>query len=900
MSFWLWKRRLCATCLALSAACGFLWPPAQTLAQCATTGTNQTCTNPTGATVSGGFFGIEDTATLTVTNFGTVSGTGAGSFGIVTISTANVTNSGTISAGAYGIDTGTANVANSGNISGGVVGIDASTANVTNSGTISGTSAGSFGVFATSTANVTNSGTISGTGADSFGIVAIGTANVTNSGTISGGAYGINTGTANVANSGNISGGVVGINATTANVTNSGDLSGGVVGVDATTANVTNSGTISGTGAGSFGIFATSTANVTNSGTISGTGANSFGIVAIGTADVTNFGIISGGAYGINTGTANVANSGNISGGVVGINATTANVTNSGNISGGVVGIDASTANVTNSGTISGTGAGSFGIFATSTANVTNSGTISGTGADSFGIVAISTVNVTNSGTISGGAYGIDTGTANIANSGNISGGVVGIDATTATVTNSGTISGATGIFASAPSILVNSGAVVGTGGTAINFSLSNSDNLTFLPGSRIQGLIDLGAGDTVTFGSGNWLYTFGGPNAPSTATISTGGAPFVVAGNRVAVLDPTPFGLADKNLMDFTGAISGILGSIGPTTPGTRGSAPLAFAPRDSGIEAQVDDAFASIPALAYANDGVLFKNPTAVTDDGRSVWARGFVGERVQQADGVILHATNDYAGGAVGADLLAGPDLRLGVFAGGGSSKLTVDDNLENTNTNTLFGGLYGRYAFTSLAAPSFLDFALHGGASTNANTRIINNNLVPSGTEIASANYNSSYVSPELKYGVNLSVWPNYTLTPSIGVRYVAGFFCGYTESGSTADLTVAGRTTQDTEERGELQLTHTTSFMGADQLLTSIYGGVLGLERAGDTTVNTVQLGADLPFVTPGQNDVAGALGGLAFEWRTRAGVSFFGAGEYTAISDKSSNIAAKGGVRVAF
>jgi Autotransporter beta-domain len=163
-----------------------------------------------------------------------------------------------------------------------------------------------------------------------------------------------------------------------------------------------------------------------------------------------------------------------------------------------------------------------------------------------------------------------------------------------------------------------------------------------------------------------------------------------------------TPFGLADKNLMDFTGAISGILGSIGPTTPGTRGSAPLVFAPRDSGIEAQVNDAFASIPGLAYANDGVVFKNPTAVTDDGRGVWERGFVGERVQQADGVSLHATNDYAGGAVGADSLAGPDLRLGVFAGGGSSKLTVDANLENINTNTLFGRLYGRYAFTSLRA------------------------------------------------------------------------------------------------------------------------------------------------------------------------------------------------------
>jgi outer membrane autotransporter protein len=286
--------------------------------------------------------------------------------------------------------------------------------------------------------------------------------------------------------------------------------------------------------------------------------------------------------------------------------------------------------------------------------------------------------------------------------------------------------------------------------------------------------------------------------------------------------------------------------------------------------------------------------------TDDGRSVWARGFVGEHVQQADGVSLHATNDYAGGAIGADLLARPDLRLGVFAGGGENKLAVDVNLETTNTNTAFGGFYGRYAFTSFNAPSFLDFALHGGASTNGNTRLINNNTVSGGSEIATANFNSSYVSPELKYGVDLPVWIDTTLTPSARLRYVAGFFGGYTESGSTADLTVNSRTTQDIEERGELKLTHVTSFTPADQLFTSIYGGVLGLERVGDTTINTVLLGQNLPFVTPGQNDVAGALGGLGVEWRTHAGVSFFGAGEYQALTDKSTNIGARGGVRVVF
>jgi hypothetical protein len=130
-----------------------------------------------------------------------------------------------------------------------------------------------------------------------------------------------------------------------------------------------------------------------------------------------------------------------------------------------------------------------------------------------------------------------------------------------------------------------------------------------------------------------------------------------------------------------------------------------------------------------------------------------------------------------------------------------------------------------------------------------------------------------------------------------LRYVAGFFDGYTETGSTANLTVASRTIQDFEQRGEFRLTRATS-AGPDLLLTSVYVGVLGIERLGDTTVNTVLLGANLPFVTTGRNTVAGRVGGL--EWRTREGISFFGAAEAIRMSDQSTVVSARGGIRAAW
>jgi outer membrane autotransporter protein len=443
---------------------------------------------------------------------------------------------------------------------------------------------------------------------------------------------------------------------------------------------------------------------------------------------------------------------------------------------------------------------------------------------------------------------------------------------------------------------LINAGSLVAPGGRAIVTNFSGV-TVTLLPGSFMVGaIIFTGAGNTLNVNTGNQnltLFTLAG--------VTVGGSvPFVAVGNQVASVDPTPFGLADKTLMDFTRGISGLLDSMGGGA-GPSGPMSSAFAPSaPDSMAARVEETFTAIPALAYANDQPMaFKAPAVVASDGRAIWARGFGGERTQDPDGGLLGAHTSFFGGAVGFDLLARPDLRIGLFAGGGESRMSLDANQGHTDTDTAFGGLYGRWGFMSFGHASFVDFALHGGSSTNSTSRTVNNNTLPAGLEIATASYNSSYVSPEIKYGVNVPLWGEYTLTPSLRLRYVAGFFGGYTESGTTAPLAVASRTIQDLEERGEVKLTRATR-VGSDLLLTSVYVGAIGLERLGDTTVNTVLLGAGLPFVAPGQNTTAGIVGGGGMEWRTRAGVSFFGAAEAIGFTDQSTVWGAKGGVRVAF
>ena len=677
---------------------------------------------------------------------------------------------------------------------------------------------------------------------------------------------GITFSTGTVINSGSISGGSFGIVANTATVTNSGSISGGSAGINANTATVTNSGTISG---GTYGIFAGTTATVTNSGSISGGGNGIFA----NTATVTNSGAISGGSFGIRVNN-------------------TATVTNSGTISGGSFGVRANTATVTNSGTISG---GSRGIFVNNTATVTNSGSISGvdTGIGAF------TANVTNSGTISGGVSGVGIGAniANVTNSGSISGGNSGISDVTASVTNSGSISGGTGITLTggAGSTLVNSGTIIGTGGNAIDFSLSNSDSLTFLPGTRITGAILLGANDNVSVVTGrdvSSLTTFT-PTGPYTLTVG-GSAPFVVLGNQVAIVDPTSFATADRTMMDFTRSISGLIGSRSDEADATGGATPTAFAPT-GGIAAQAQDAFAQIPGLAYANDdAIIFKNPTVTTADGRTVWAKGFVGERIQQADGPTLRTMTNFYGGAMGLDSLFYPDLRLGGFVGGGATQQSIDLNSGSAKSNIGFTGLYGRYKFGA----SFLDFALTGGLTQNSTTRNINSNLA--GLQTATASFGGWFISPELAYGYHYALDGNWSLTPAARVRYVAASFAGYTETGSSANLTVNSRTLQNVEERGDLTLTHTTTFANADRLRTSVYAGVLGLQRVGDATVNTILLGQSLAFATLGKSDVGGVYAGAGMDWFLDRRISLFAAAEYTAMSDASTTVTAKGGMRFAF
>jgi outer membrane autotransporter protein len=626
------------------------------------------------------------------------------------------------------------------------------------------------------------------------------------------------------------------------------------------------------------------------------------------------------------------------------INGGNATATNSGNNTGGdVLAITTATGNATatNSGTIGNVNLGDDSALQAQTFGGGNA-TANNTGSVAGGIAAVTfaggSATATNSGTTAGGlvAAAQSGGDATASNSGSVAAGIAAITAAgNATVTNSGVsggsmdVGGITGgtlaISLSGNATVTNSGvssflvaAISTAAGNAsvINSSVANggvdvianqgSATLTNVIGSRVVGPINFASltGNVVNFqGGGNWLLTIA-TTGPGTTSVNTGGAPFVVSGSfssmsgaQVAVLDPTTFALADRSLTNFTGEISEMLqGRFDGMSLGAGGTV-LGFAGGSgSAVADQAQAAFSGIPSVAvsYASSGarpVIGKAPAAATPYyDTTIWASGFGGERKQHADGDILPTSDTAFGGAMGVDRALGGNLRLGAFVGAGASREAVDSNVQTIDATYVFGGGHGRFDWVS----QYLDFSLYGGGINNKSTRTIANNNVVSGLESATASYGGWFISPEVTYGYRIP-FNAITVTPRLRLRYVGGQLDGYSESGSMQNLSVGQRNINDLEERGELEFsTVSGAFKGTATI------GVIGLERLGNPTINTVLLGQNLSFVTPGQASAVGGVVGLGLQYRPLPNVSLFVAGEATAMSDKSDSFAATGGARVSF
>ncbi len=812
----------------------------------------------------------------TVSNEGLIEANSSFGWAVIGSTSVNVSNgSGTIRAmGGDNIAIGTSGTATVSNGSGLIqtTGQDSSTiqgANVkitNNTGTIEATGVNGIVIGATDTADVTNSGTIQATGDNGIAIKAADAIINNNAGgTISGNSGAISTGTGTIHNAGILSSTKTGNSTPTILAT--------------TRATVNNTGTIFAPNGG-FGIEVIGPSgqlDLVNSGTISGVD-NGIGIDAT-IANVTNTGTINTGSNAIVAKTGNIENFGTISSGNSGISILAGSVSNFGTIQApGGNGINIESGTINNSGLIS----GQSGVVAGIAATIGNSDSIQGAGPGSFGVFSLNAFNIVNSGTISGN-------TAIQANGQNNVG-----------------------------SVITNAGTIAGAGGTAIKLSPA-ADTLTLVSGSQIIGVIDMGGGaDTININTiipasrvsslttllpvdtilQNVINFTGTVNAAATGGVP--GMPSVASQTQVATLDPTALGQADRTLIDFTGGISSLVrGRLGGSAAGVSVMQVVEFAPTSAND--RTNEAFAAISSvMAYGPEqGGM---PAGAQAYGHApdaapytVWTSGFGGARAQRADDLMLRSTSSAWGGVIGLDRQVRPDLLLGAFAGGGTGRLAVDLNSQSVDTDYIVGGLYGRFDWVSY----FCDFTLQAGSIHNRSTRQVLNDLTPGGSEFATASYNGWYVSPELNFGLRYGLGDGYTATPTVRLRYLAGVLEDYSEAGSGQNLSVGRRILNDVEERAEIELSKITGVSG-NAFKASVHGGVIALQRLGSPAINTVLIGQDLSFATPGDASTVGVVAGAGIDFRASANMTMFGMIEGTAMSDSSQTIAAKGGLRMAF
>ncbi|MBN9245360.1 MAG: autotransporter domain-containing protein [Mesorhizobium sp.] len=601
-------------------------------------------------------------------------------------------------------------------------------------------------------------------------------------------------------------------------------------------AGIANYGLVRATGDGSAGIIAGgSGAAVENNGTIAVSGIGDAGIIGSGA----NLSVSNSGSITVD---------GEAAAGIVWHN-NGLQVDNSGSVvvSGlASIGIGAGGNDVVidNSGLVQATGDAAIGIgSAFGTAVINNDGSVVVSGASTVGVLASGdSAVVGNAGSVQvSGEHTVG----------------VGVTSAAAVVTNAGSIvaTGTDNIALAGlgnGTTVTNSGSIISDQGFAALYFGGSDATLNLLAGTAIQGpIVFADTGNTATFGPGlNAVMTFSGTGLPQ--TVLTGGRPFVVAGNTVAVLDITGFASAGAVVQDLTGGVAGA-------------------------VETHLS---------AGRADG----------DAGHSshAWITPFGVERVQTASGPAAGFSDGLGGIVAGADTALAADIRVGAFMGAAGGSTSVDGYAQDITHRSVFGGGYLAYD----TGARFADVSLAFGRLDESSRRRVANNLVLGGVQMAQADYNGTFVSPALTLGARMP-YGTGTLIPSLRLRYAGLFLGDYAETGAADALAVAGRDIHLFDARAQLALATAplTTRSGVWQATWRV--GLDGSARSADD-VSATLLGQDIIFGDGSRKGTLRGFVGANLSMSAGNGMTFGGDVETSYGSDKAFIVTTQAHLDIAF
>jgi hypothetical protein len=400
--------------------------------------------------------------------------------------------------------------------------------------------------------------------------------------------------------------------------------------------------------------------------------------------------------------------------------------------------------------------------------------------------------DLVNHGSIAGYLFGIDaleTDFASIVNTGTIRGvmgaGISIYDGDDTTVVNSGTIEGDYAIVydvvGGVGSTIVNSGTLRGTGGTAVDFDYScicggvnRDDSLTIVAGSRIFGSVNFGGSadtDTLDFSEFNGNTVLDVFGLETTTPGSVGHFDFRDGNGdgQIVIFDLDWLGQHSigQSQLDIVAGINAFV----------RGNAFAGQLPAGS-----FTTAYAESPALTPAADAAesaVLSEIDVTTRDPVTIWggalAGGYSGASPSALGGLVAGAhaavSSRLSAGLLGASLVSSTSL-----AGGTQTLASATAAL----------GAYG----TAELGPATIDFSLLAGAQAHESRREV---VAGGTTETARGLFTSLFIAPSAGVTVPVLEGEQGTLAVATSASAVMGAATGYTETGSSANLTVGGQT-----------------------------------------------------------------------------------------------------------
>lgn len=590
--------------------------------------------------------------------------------------------------------------------------------------------------------------------------------------------------------------------------------------------------------------------------------------------------------------TLGLINSGKITGDDTGVQATrTLYLYNSGSIFGGSNGVSSSTTidDLVNSGTIT----GAFGVSGLGISNLKNYGSIRGITGDAIhatasisyiyntgiidgndeGIEVLGALgNLVNSGVISGGDRGIYTHTdiTNLVNSGTIS--ATNFDGVVAggridLLTNSGNISGTTGIRVSGAllqgSEIINSGIIEGTGGTAITFAGGNFNTIQLEAGSVLIGTVDFtGPNSILSFGKGlSSIITLSGTEPGMTNFTSP-----------VNYSDGTTRAQGDASYLGaLDDLLEGVSGSITTT------------------VKTRLHAAKSSITNRNNDNDGFAYVNAEDTGEQNNSFWASGWFSAKSIGSTSSFAPTYYTAGGSVLGMDRTDVDGEVTGIYGGGGFGRFGVDVKRGQTiHTQNVYGGFYSQ---RNIGAGS-LNINILGGRMSFDSNRAVE-------AENAEARYNGWFFAPTIGYEQELEIGEQQLLA-SGSIGYSGMFLEGYTESGSSSNLTVGARNIHQLNARGEISWLKYDASIAGHLINYAPYVGLEGRYNVGSNAATVGMLGNTATFDVGGSRSLARAFIGTKFDKAISETSQVFGRFEASHDTSNSAQFNAQIGFSVKF